>query len=243
MILKKIFYVLFLFFVMPIFAKDWGNQIISQLERQNKSHYKIKTTLEIVSSNANGKKDKMNMTIYALSSDGKRKSIAMVNSPIKSKGDGYLQMDGRYWAYLGRIKRSMVLTPLSAVMGDVSSSDILAPPSLELYTPVVSTEDGDNTTIELKASSSKAPYGKVIQYYSQLRLIKSEFYTSNGKLLKVAEYQGKNTLKDQEGFLPEKTTIKNIIKKGSSSTLNISQTSSSNIPEMWFNPNNLSRVR
>lgn len=99
----------------------------------------------------------------------------------------------KMWFYFPKAKRSIIVNPSGTLFGTVSIGDVLSPPLLDIYkydgyrTEV---KDGKNLLVlTFVANSNRAPYGKLIYYYADTRIVKCEAYTRSGILLKVAYYQ------------------------------------------------------
>ena len=179
--------------------------------------------------------------------ENKGKSIVKYKSPPKEKGKIILQLDSKYWMYFPKTRASSVLSPLSALVGNASNSDVLREPDSRLYNvKLIDHPDprGDRTIL-FEAKSRKAPYGRVITHYDGYKKLFSEIYSRSDILLKTVEFSEHIPgSRAQKGFLPLFSKIQDARNSKKYTIMKFSNVQALNsINENWFNPNNLGRVR
>lgn len=130
---------------------------------------------------------------YSLYGRGLDQILLSQKAPKKDFGKKILMKKDKMWFYFPRAKRSIIVNPSGTLFGTVSIGDVLSPPLLDIYKYVgyqTETKDGKSQWIlSFTAISTRAPYGKLIYFYENTRIIKCEAYTRSGILLKIAYYQ------------------------------------------------------
>jgi outer membrane lipoprotein-sorting protein len=138
-------------------------------------------------------KKKPTTSEYSLYGRGLDQVLLSQKAPKKDFGKKILMKKDKMWFYFPRAKRSIIVNPSGTLFGTVSIGDVLSPPLLDIYQYVgYRTEDKDGKkllALTFTANSTRAPYGKLIYFYEDTRIIKCEAYTRSGILLKVAHYQ------------------------------------------------------
>lgn len=219
-----------------------ANKIISNLKQASEDTAQFTVDARILSKQSSGEERNNSLRLYVKIEEGTQSSLAKVLSPEANRGEIYLNNKGKYWSYYPKIKRSIVLSPLSTLLGDVSVGDILAPPHLHLYNVKVLKSEGNEVSIELTKKSNSAPYSRIVQYYKGETLQTAEFYSgSQGKILmKKAEYQRPESIRNS--VIYGQVKILNMLQQGNYSIIAMRNPSEAQIPNSWFNPNNLEQV-
>lgn len=220
-------------------------RVTALLESQNANSREVTNTLVIETTEKSGISQRSSFTIYARWDPLKeeRNSIAFQTGPSREYGKVYLNMGMKYWIYFPRTKRSSPLSAAQAVLGDASTGDFLSPPLLKWYNLEGKlSDDGALVVITLTAKDGAAPYGKVVQYYDGLRLIRAEQYARSGTKLKEAEYSDHATGVDGHPY-PLKTRITNALAANRTTTIVQSSQREASVNQAWFNPLNLSQVK
>ncbi|OQX29378.1 MAG: hypothetical protein B0D92_04100 [Spirochaeta sp. LUC14_002_19_P3] len=202
----------------------------------------FKATMLFEVNNPGGAPSVAELTLY----ENSGKSIAVFLSPARDKGKVILQLDSKYWLYFPKAKRSTVLSPLANMVGNASNGDVLRPPQAELYdiSLLEDTPKKGNRTVQFLASSRKAPYGKIIAYYENDKILATELYSRSGVLLKTTE--SLDHIKNTGGFgwMPVKTRIVDGKNPEIFTIITFSNVViMKDMNQSWFNPNNLGRVR
>lgn len=227
----------------PLVAQTTGQRVVKSLEEQQIGNRTFTSKIEIVSfENASSQPLSMRFSVFGKQVDADNSSIALVKDPPRDRGKIFLNMGGRYWTYFPNIQRAGTLSPLSVVVGDVSTGDLIAPPPLYLYNAEIVKEEGESVELTLTAKNRDAPYGKIIRYYKGLYMQRAILIARSGVVLKIVDYTDHFT--GYDGIIyPGLLKVQNQVKKGSYSIIRFSELKSADVPASWFNPNNLSQVR
>ncbi len=224
-------------------AQSQADKIMAMLKQSSEDIWQFQVQAKLLSYNpGTGENIKTELLIYADRNKGKTKSLAKVLAPERSEGQIFLNNINVYWVFYPKLQRSLALSPLSTLAGDVSIGDILAPPPLQIYKPKVLESDGKKLVLELIKMVRNAPYTKVIQYYEGDILKNAEFYGGqSGKILmKRAQYL--KPIKNRDDYFYTQVKILNELQKGRYTIIAFSQPRDIKIPTAWFNPNNLTKV-
>ncbi len=183
-------------------------------------------------------------TFILYEDDGR--SIAKFLSPTRDRGKTILQQGNKYWMYFPRAKRSTVLSPLANMVGNASNGDVLRPPKATLYDITLLDIEPrvGNRVVQFLASARTAPYGKVISYYEDDKILESEMYTRSGILMKKSYYYEHKKNTEGFGWLPVRSRIVDGIDEKKFTDITFTNVEIlKNINKSWFNPNNLGRVK
>ncbi len=185
-----------------------------------------------------------NALLFLWENEGK--SIVQFQTPSRDKGKALLQIGSKYWMYFPKAKRSTVLSPMANMVGNASNGDILRPPQGELYDIALlnDTPRKGNRVVQFTASSRQAPYGKILSYYQDYKVLESEMYSRSGVLLKKAYFDNHVKSVDGEAWIASNTRIVDGNNPNVYTIIILSDLEQlPRINESWFNPNNLGRVR
>ena len=170
------------------------------------------------------------------------REILRYRSPPRDRGKLILQIEGSYWMYFPAVRRSIVLSPIGTLAGGVSNGDLLQPPLLTLYRITATTENPRSVTILLEARTLKAPYARIRAEFQNGRIIRADYFTRSGILVKQAEYSAHFTTEWGTAQVGE-ARITSPLKLREASRIILSDIRRAEIPAAWFNPNNLGALR
>jgi outer membrane lipoprotein-sorting protein len=122
-------------------------------------------------------------------------NILMIQkAPKKDAGKKILLKKDKIWFYFPKAKQALVINPRNTLLGTVSIGDVMSPPILELYefstSETVTVEGNETLKLEFVARTNRSPYGKMVYYYNDTRIVASESYARSGILLKKAFFEG-----------------------------------------------------
>lgn len=228
-----------------LWAQEWTEIIQKELNQRAERSPSIRLTIEIESHKSNGLTSRTKLLVFAHWDEtrGEKQSIAYTLEPAADRGKIYLQLGRKYWIYFPKAKRTMPISAQTSMQGEVSNGDILAPLELSLYDyQINSGKTAEQTELLLTAKNRDAPYGKVIQTYRRNSLIAAKLFSRSGILIKDVVYD--QHYDDSNGYSVFRySKITNKIKAGNYSVIHMSKQELYDIPKLWFNPNNLSRIR
>lgn len=236
---------LFVLFVlnMGLFAQNQTDEAFLDALRNETGYapqFKAHMLFEV--SKPGGAPSSATFTLYE--NDGQ--SIALFLSPPRDKGKAILQIESKYWIYFPKAKRATVLSPMANMVGNASNGDVLRPPEGTLYDITILDIEPKvgNRVVQFIASSRLSPYGKIISYYENDKILESEMYSRSGILLKKAYYY--EHMKNTRGFgwLPTKSRIVDGTNEEIYTDITFTDVEIlSSVNQSWFNPHNLGRVR
>jgi outer membrane lipoprotein-sorting protein len=130
---------------------------------------------------------------YAIYVKGLDNILLCQKAPKKDLGKKILLKRDKIWFYFPSARRAIIINPTNTLFGTVAVGDVVSPPVLELYQLDQSesvVKDGQNALmLSFSAKTPRSPYGKLVYYYSDSRIIAAESYTRSGILLKKASYE------------------------------------------------------
>lgn len=170
------------------------------------------------------------------------REILRYRSPPRDRGKLILQIEGSYWMYFPAVRRSIVLSPIGTLAGAVSNGDLLQPPLLTLYRITATTENPRSVTILLEARTLKSPYARIRAEFQNGRIIRADYFTRSGILVKQAEYSAHFTTEWGTAQVGE-ARITSPLKPREASRIILLDIRRAEIPAAWFNPNNLGALR
>jgi hypothetical protein len=128
-------------------------------------------------------------TIYVKGLDN---SLLIQKAPKKDVGKKILLKKDKLWFYFPKAKQAIVINPRNTMLGTVSFGDVMSPPILELYeystSETLKLDGNEMLRLEFSARTNKSPYGKMVYYYHDTRIVASESYARSGILLKKASF-------------------------------------------------------
>ena len=234
---------LYLMSSMAMYGQSLVDKIMASLERTSNNTQQFRVQARMLSRKPQRAEDlNTGLLLYVARNSGTQKSLGKIVAPERSKGQIFLNNTRAYWAFYPKLKRSMPLSPLSTLAGDVSIGDILAPPPLQIYSAKVLKSDEQKVTLEFTKEARSAPYARVVQHYESDVLKNAEFYggQKGDILLKRAQYL--KPINFDDGYFYTQVKILNALEKGSYTVITFSTPKDIEIPEAWFNPNNLEQV-
>lgn len=166
------------------------DRIIEQIDNLNRFPFTFTSEVAI---KTYAPKKRPKTSEYALYGRGLDQILLCQTAPKLDYGKKILMKKDKMWFYFPKAKQSIIVNPSSSLFGTVSIGDVLSPPLLDIYKYEgyqAEANDGKNLlTLTFSATSTRAPYGKLIYYYEATRIIRCEAFTRSGILLKVAYYQ------------------------------------------------------
>ncbi len=237
MLIKKsyIFFLLFSFSTISL-AQD-NNYDLSDIEEYLTDNVDISLTADIrVISN-----DGENLAEFVLhQAQLDIGNILLYKSPARERGRVILNKDSSYWIFFPNLQRSLVLSPLTVLAGNVSSSDLIRPPLGSLYDISYDMQE-DIVVASLLSKDNKAPYYQMsITFDKSTSLpISSEAFSRGGVMLKSAKY---NNVDKFQGF-PIIVDSEVCDSNEECSVIKIESIREFEARSNWFSPNGLSRVR
>ncbi len=219
-----------------------ARRILAALQEASEDQRQFRVQAKLLSRKPGAEDVNTQLLIYVTRETGEQRSLAKVLAPERNKGDIFLNNAASYWVYYPKLQRSLALSPLSTLAGDVSIGDILAPPSLHIYSAKVLESDEQKVKLELTKIAKTAPYTRVLQYYEGEILKSAEFY--GGQKGKILMKRARYLLPVKQGSIHFYTQVKilNELQKGAYSVIAFSEPEDISIPRSWFNPNNLQQI-
>lgn len=174
-------------------------------------------------------------------------SFIKYTRPPRDKGKVMLMVDENIWFYQKKLRKPLRISQRQRFLGGTSNADIARANFSGDYIPKLKSEETINDkkliTLELNAKDNKVAYGKIILWVSKkdYKPYKGEFYALSGKLLKTAFY--KSFTEHPSGEKISEIEIFDAVIKNNVTTIKYSNYSKKSVPDYYFNPDYLPRMK
>ena len=176
---------------------------------------------------------------FNVSLKGNSKTFIKVLGPKKLMGRNMLMVDENMWVYVPNLKRA-VRVPLSQkLIGEAANGDISRMRWSGDYDVMVEKEDSKMWTLLLKENKKGLTYTRIRVTVEKANFhpMIAEFQTSEGKVLKTAEYKNYKNLAGKER--PSVIHIVDALKASNASDVIIEKMTVRNMPDSMFTERNL----
>jgi outer membrane lipoprotein-sorting protein len=182
---------------------------------------------------------------YKMYSKGNDRMILSTLWPERNKGEKILMTGSKLWLYFPKAKKSLVISSGTPLIGNVNIGDVLSPSLREVYDYLgYEITDKDMTyKIALQAKGKEAPYGKVLYYFRDKKLVQIETFARSGLQLNNIQFQ--DYILNPSGIhYPTKIKVINSIDPRYYSLMKVSDCNYNvKIPDFYFNPEGLDRIQ
>lgn len=236
---------LILFSGMSLYGKDDAKVILAKVDAYRGYNQPFQMNVEVVDYDKNGKVGHK-LSFLAYIKDRQSSFLKYIYPPI-DKGKVLLMVDDNVWFYHKKISKPLRLSQRQRLLGNVSNADVARANFSFDYSPKIqgrkNIKKQNALVLELNAKHKKVAYSKIILYLSPdtYKPIQGEFYAFSGKLLKTSTYtqfhKVGNSLKIKQ------MEIVDAVLKGTKTTINYSEYKLKSLPDHYFNPDFLPRIR
>ncbi|MES0489076.1 MAG: outer membrane lipoprotein-sorting protein [Leptospirales bacterium] len=172
------------------------------------------------------------------------KILLVTREPERDKGKMTLMVNDQLWQYFPRIEKTLNINTAMAVHGNVNITDIVSRSVFQFYKKTgYEYQKSDRTHIFwFTAIEKSAPYGKIRYFYRNGKIRYFEVYARSGIMLKKIYFI--KFLKSDDGVLyPADIKVINALREGDYSLVRMSNMKKRNVPDYYFNPATLGKVR
>lgn len=143
-------------------------------------------------------------TVYSVKARG-FDVVAETLEPSRQKGNQLLMHSGNMWFMKPDLSKPVPISQRQRLAGAASNGDLAATNYANDYDPTVAPDaevDGEACHVfDLKARTTKCTYDRIVYFISRARNVglRSDYYTSSGKLIKTARMSYTNTVTLADG--------------------------------------------
>ncbi len=190
-------------------------------------------------------KDKKVVAKHLLDVKVSNQGFAMVEilAPKRQQGRRTLMRKNDLWLYLPTSSNVIRIAPLQRVFGSASIADVLNTSFLNDYSVTAANRETGNTLVlELTSKVKGSTYAGIKLSYDMIteRPIKTEHFTTSGRLLKTIEYK---TFQEHQGQrMAEKVVIYDSLRKNSAVWIKMSGYELSEYPAALFTKSGLKKA-
>jgi hypothetical protein len=189
------------------------------------------------------------------STSGQFKNLVRYIEPPRDLGKVVLMNGTTMWFYDPSSKSTVRISPQQRLVGQASEGDVITVNLAKDYVAkFVGLDDGEilddadrqprkSWHLELSPNNESAIYGKVEYWVEKdtCRPVKGKFYSDSGRLLKIAYY---HKYQEQLGtFRPSEIILIDAVNKNLVTTINSSGHNEMEIPDSWYQPDFLPRLK
>lgn len=170
---------------------------------------------------------------------GKDKTLIRTKRPSRDVGRNILMIEENMWAYIPNLKRAVRVSLNQKLTGQAANGDISRMRWHGDYTPSIEKIEANMWVIDLRANRKGLTYERIRVWVQQKSFHpqKAEYMTSQGKVLKNAEFAG---YRKMVGALrPTEITIRDASDKSQFSRIVIREMRKEDFPESLFHQNSL----
>lgn len=170
-------------------------------------------------------------------------------APARNKGEIYVFNDRSMWFFKPTLKKPVVISAREKMTGQAANGDIASTHYARDYTPTLVKTENENSdkvfVLHLKAKSPQVTYDQINYWISdKTKLgIRAEFLTLQGKPMKTAVFEYKNTILVDGRKTPfiSKMVLVDAKFKNNRSIMTYLRPQPETLPDSLFNVNNMSR--
>ncbi|MEI8243524.1 MAG: outer membrane lipoprotein-sorting protein [bacterium] len=191
--------------------------------------------------------DSTKANVYAVKARG-FDVLAEVLEPSRQKGNQLLMHLGNMWFSKPDLTKPVTISQRQRLSGSAANGDLAATNYAEDYEPTVTEDavlDGEACHVfDLKARDRRCTYDRVVHFVSRTRQVgvRSDYYTSTGKLIKTARMAYTNTVIRADGkslpFISE-IFIRDAVATNNVATMSFSPPKLQLLPPETFDVNRL----
>lgn len=169
------------------------------------------------------------------------KTLLVTRSPAREKGNMILMSERSLWQYFAQAGKTVNMNAAASLSAGVNITDILSASVFSFYQKEGVLFEGDTGVVIFKAIDKSAPYGEIRYRVGNKKVERVEAYARSGLLMKniyFVEYTA-----GAGGVYPSKIKIENALREGEYTLIQISDIRELEIPDYYFNPATLDKVR
>jgi len=180
---------------------------------------------------------------FILYSSGKR-TVLYTLTPERDKGKVILMIGNSLWQYFPRIKKTMNINAGLSIQGGVNITDLTANSLFDFYDKTEQKHNSKTavTVFTFQAKDNTAPYGRIEYYFNEEKIQVLKVYARSGILLKEIYFTNYKRTDDGELY-PSRIKIVNSLRDGDYVLMQITGIKKQTIPESYFNPAALDKVK
>lgn len=238
-------------------APAWAlsaSEILAATDRLRNPQQSFRSNITITEYIGGRKNDQMKVTVYSKprQNDGQFRSIVHIDSPAKDAGKVMLRDGKDLFFYDPDAANTIRISPQQRLLGQASNGDVMTTNFARDYSAQLTGEETINDArkrgrkcfvLKLKATSGGAVY-KSIDYWvdtGSMHPVKGRFYSSSGKLLKIAFYDDFRSA--MGATRPMKVSIIDGLNTSRVTTMAFGSFAPINIPDSWFQQSYLPRFQ
>ncbi|WP_136443387.1 outer membrane lipoprotein-sorting protein [Pacificoceanicola onchidii] len=228
---------------LPAFAANNAATILKKTDAIRNPQRSFAVDVSLINYERGKVKEKTSVTTYSRPTGSQFQTLVHINAPSADRGKILLRNGNNLWLYDPSSKASVRISPRQRLLGNASNGDVVSSNLVGDYNVSLSGSEtvagGDKKNyschkLRLTQKASSAPYSAVDFWVDQKsnQPIKGKYYTSSGKLIKVAWYRKlKNAMGATrpteiiiaDGFDPNKVTV-----------MTMGNYRAKDIPSSWF---------
>lgn len=237
----------------PAWAQS-AEQILAATDRLRNPQQSFRSAITITEYISGRKNDQMQVTVYSKPrpGDGQFRSIVHIDAPARDAGKIMLRDGKDLYFYDPDAANTIRISPQQRLLGQASNGDVMTTNFARDYAAELrgqETIEGANKapfncySLHLRARGGAAFYRSIdfwVDTRSQ-RPVKGRFYSSSGKLLKIAFYDDFRTA--MGATRPMKVSIVDGMNSARVSVMAFGQFAAVNLPDAWFQKSYLPRFQ
>ena len=198
--------------------------------------------------------DSVSLTVYSKEdpATGQFRSLVKFNSPPRDLGKLFLKDGNILWFYDPASKASVRISPQERLLGQASNGDVLTVNYAKDYKAKIvgeeTIQDADRQSrncwkLDLAAGNDSVTYFR-IEYWVEKSTylgVKGKFYSDSGRLLKTAFYR--KYTESLGGLRANEAIIIDGVDTNLVTKMDFATWTKREIPEVWFQRDNLSRLK
>ncbi|MFV0386823.1 outer membrane lipoprotein-sorting protein [Paracoccus sp. (in: a-proteobacteria)] len=231
-----------------------AEEILAATDRMRNPQQSFRSAITITEYIGGRKNDQMQITVYSKPrrSDGQFRSIVHIDAPKKDAGKVMLRDGKDLYFYDPDAANTIRISPQQRLLGQASNGDVMTTNFARDYTSkLVGQENIEGArkvayncySLQLRARGGSAFY-KSIDYWvdtKTMRPVKGRFYSSSGKLLKIAFYDDFRSA--MGATRPMKVSIVDGLNSSRVSVMAFGRFAPIEIPDSWFQKSYLPRFQ
>lgn len=235
-------------------AQKSANEIIAATDRLRNPQQSFRSAITITEYIDGRKNDQMKVTVYSKPrpDDGQFRSIVYIDSPARDAGKVMLRDGKDLYFYDPDSANTIRISPQQRLLGQASNGDVMTTNFARDYnSKLLGTETIEGAgkksyncySLQLRARGGAAFY-KAIDYWVDTktnRPVKGRFYSSSGKLLKIAFYDDFRSA--MGATRPMKVSIVDGLNANRISVMAFGRFAPIELPDAWFQKSYLPRFQ
>ncbi|WP_425101088.1 outer membrane lipoprotein-sorting protein [Tropicibacter sp. S64] len=228
---------------LPAFAANDAATILRKTDAIRNPQQSFAVDVALINYERGKVKEKTTVTTYSRPTGSQFQTLVHINAPSTDRGKILLRNGNNLWLYDPSSKASVRISPRQRLLGNASNGDVVSSNLVGDYNVSLDGQetvaDGDKRNVacnklRLTQKDSSAPYSAVEFWTdaSSNQPVKGKYYTSSGKLIKVAWYRKRQNAMGAsrpteiiiaDGFDPNKVTV-----------MTMGNYRAKDIPQSWF---------